>query len=310
MHSITILRREAWATFVLAVPLIAGQLSHMLMAVVDTLMIGRLGVVPLAAATFANNVIHLPFMVVIGLTIAVSVRVSQARGADDPPAARAALRHGMFLGLAAGILTVIAAVALTPFLGWFGQEAEVAGAAGTYFQIIGVSMIPAACSMAIKNHADAMNRPWPACSILLAGVGVNVVLNWILIYGNLGSPALGLEGAGIATLIARTGTVLGLLYWCTDDRGIREWVPSSWFREPDWVAVRSLIKIGFPASMQLLAESSAFVVATLLIGTISKEALASHQVAYQLRRHHFHGATGLVDGTDRSHWRGMGSRCV
>jgi multidrug resistance protein, MATE family len=279
MHPFTVLLREARATFVLAVPLIAGQLSHMLMAVVDTLMIGRLGVVPLAAATFANNVIHLPFMVVIGLTIAVSVRVSQARGAADPPAARAALRHGMFLGLCAGILTVIGAVALAPFLGWFGQEAEVAGVAGTYFQIVGVSMIPAACSMAIKNHADAMNRPWPAFAILLVAVGLNVLLNWILIYGKMGFPALGLEGAGIATLIARTLGFFGLLYWCTHDRRIREWVPHHWFRKPDWIAVRSLIRIGLPASMQLLAESSAFVVATILIGTISKEALASHQVA-------------------------------
>lgn len=279
MNPISTLLREARPTIILAIPLMAGQLSHMLMAVADTIMIGRLGVVPLAASTFANNIIHLPFMVVIGMTIAVSVRVSQARGAKDPAAARAALRHGMLLGLLAGILTMLGSVLLTPFLGFFGQEPEVSGSAGTYFQIIGVSMIPAACAMAIKNHADAMNRPWPAFSILLAGVGLNILLNWILIYGNLGSPALGLEGAGIATLVARILTIAGLLFWCTHDSAIREWVPYHWFKRPDWVALKSLFKIGMPASMQLLAESSAFVAATILIGTISKEALASHQVA-------------------------------
>ncbi|MGK0189683.1 MAG: MATE family multidrug resistance protein [Verrucomicrobiales bacterium] len=279
MHTFPILLREARSTAVLAVPLIAGQLSHMLMAVADTVMIGRLGVVPLAAATFANNIIHLPFMVVIGMTIAVSVRVSQARGCMEPETARAALRHGMLLGLIAGILTMIGAFALTPFLGYFGQESSVAGEAGVYFQIIGISIIPAACSMAIKNHADAMNRPWPAFSILLTGVGLNVLLNWILIYGNLGLPAMGLEGAGVATLIARVLTIAGLVYWCTHDRAIREWVPNHWFKAPEWTAVKSLFKIGMPASMQLLAESSAFVAATILIGTISKEALAAHQVA-------------------------------
>lgn len=279
MHIVSDLLREARASFLLAIPLVAGQVSQMLIALADTLMIGRVGVVPLAASTFANNVLHLPFMFVIGMTIAVSVRVSQARGANDPAAARSALRHGIHLGIGIGTGTVLCACALTPFLGHFGQEAAVASAAGSYFQIVAVSMIPAACTMAVKNHADAMNRPWPAFWIMLGGVGANVALNWVLIYGNLGAPALGLEGAGIATLLARTLSLAGLLYWCIHVASLREWVPYRWLRKPEWPALMSLVRIGLPASLQLLAESSAFVMATILIGTISKEALASHQVA-------------------------------
>ena len=279
MHTFPNLIREGRATALLAVPLIAGQLSQMLIALADTLMIGRVGVVPLAAATFANNVLHVPFMFVIGMAVAVSVRVSQARGADDPASARATLRHGMFVALCVGIAAVLASLALTPFLGYFGQEQEVVSATAAYFIIVSVSIIPAACTMVVKNHADAMNQPWPAFWIMLAGVAVNVFLNWILIYGKLGIPALGLEGAAIATLIARSLTLAGLIYWSTNASSIRDWVPRHWFRKPDWPAVRSLVKIGIPASMQLLAEVSAFVMITIVIGTISKEALASHQVA-------------------------------
>ena len=272
-------RHEGRLTLLLAFPLVAGQLSQMLMGVTDTLMIGRLGVVPLAAATFANTVLHLPLMVGIGMMMAVSIHVSQARGAKSPPAARAALRHGLLIGHVVGLLTVVVAVLLLPFLKHLRQEPEVSAAAGVYFVIVAVSMIPAIGSMAVKNHADAMNHPWPPFWIILGGVLLNIGLNAILIYGKLGAPRLGLEGAGIATLIARSVTLIVLLTWCVRSRFLREWVPKRWFRKPDGKAIRSMVRIGTPASLQLLAEVSAFVAATILIGTIGKEALASHQVA-------------------------------
>lgn len=270
---------EGGATVRLAVPLIAGHLGQMLIGLSDTLMIGRLGVVPLAAATFANTILYLPLMLGIGMTMAVSIRVSQARGANDPPMAREALRNGLLMALVVGLFTVVVALATTPCLHLFGQDPEVSAAAGRYFLLSAISMIPAIGSMAVKNHSDAMNHPWPPFCILLGGVVLNVLLNWILIYGNLGAPALGLEGAAIATLVARLATLAGLILWCRRSSALREWIPQHWFKRPHGPSIRSLVKIGLPASLQLLAEVSAFVAATILIGRISKEALASHQVA-------------------------------
>ena len=251
----------------------------MLIFVADTIMIGRLGVVPLAAATFANTLLHLPLMFGIGMTIAVSIRVSQARGANDPAAARAALRHGMYLALLTGLLTLVIAFLVLPFFPFFRQEAKVVQAVPGYFVLVAISMIPAIASMAIKNHADAMNRPWPAFWIMLGGGALNVLLNWILIYGNWGAPKLGLEGAGWATLLARMITLGVLFLWCVKSPSLRQWVPQRWFLSPDWPAFRHLVSIGLPASLQLLAEVSAFVMATLIIGSLGPEALASHQVA-------------------------------
>jgi len=279
--SITVhgLGREGRATVVLALPLVAGQVSQMLMGVADTLMIGRLGVVPLAASTFANNVLHLPLMFGIGMSIAVSVRVSQARGAGEPEEARAALRHGLYLCMALGAATMGLAFALLPVFPYFGQDEAVIRTVPVYFLTLALSLTPAMGAMAVKNHSDAMNRPWPAFWVMLAGVLLNVLLNWVFIYGNLGAPALGLEGAGLATLLARLATLAGLVVLCMRLPGFREWVPYRWLRRPEWVAVRRLAKIGFPASLQILAEVSAFVGATLVIGTLGTEALASHQVA-------------------------------
>lgn len=273
------LLHEGRGTLLLAFPLIFGQVSQMLVGLSDTLMIGRLGVVPLAASTFANTILYLPLMLGIGMAMAVSIRVSQARGAEDTAMAREALRNGLFIALIVGLFTVLAALAVIPFLGYFGQEPDVAGAADHYFLIVAVSMIPAIGCMAVKNHADAMNHPWPAFWIMLGGVALNVVLNWVFIWGKFGIPALGLEGAGIATLIARIATLALLINWCRRSRTMHDWVPRHWFKKPDGFAIRSLVKVGLPASLQLLAEVSAFVAATIIIGSIGKVALASHQVA-------------------------------
>ncbi len=273
------LLREGRATAILALPLIAGQLSQMLIAVADTVMIGRLGVTELAAATFANSVLYLPFMCGVGMTIAISIRVSEARGADDRATARGALRHGFYLSLAVGVITMLAVWGIQPFLWMFRQEPAVVAAVPRYFLIVAASMIPALGAMAVKSHADAMNLPWTPLWILLGGGALNVALNWVFIYGHLGAPALGLDGAAVATLIARLATLAAMLRWCTRAPAMRDWVPARWFRAPDWQAVRQLVALGLPSGLQLLAEVGAFVLAALIIGSLGPVPLASHQVA-------------------------------
>ena len=271
--------REGRLTASLALPLAAGQLSQILIALSDTLMVGRLGVMPLAAATFANNVLYLPFIFGLGFSMAISIRVSQARGAGNKVVARAALRHGLYLSLAIGGLTMLGVWIIQPFLGLFHQEPEIIRAVPRYFLLIAASMIPGLGAMAVKNHADAMSKPWPPFWIILGGAGLNLVLNWIFIYGRLGAPRMGLDGSGLATLLARVAMLAAMIMWCTRAPSVREWIPTHWFRPPEWQAVRDLVALGLPTSLQLLAEVSAFVMATLLIGTLGPVALASHQVA-------------------------------
>ena len=271
--------REARATFLLALPLMAGQVSQMLMGVADTLMIGRLGVTPLAASAFANNLLYLPLVFGMGLLTCVSVRVARARGAGVSAEARGAVRHGFYLASLLGCVTMLGALLCAGQMQHFGQDPAVAAMAPQYFLLVAASMIPAFMTIALKNHADAMNRPWPPFWILLAGVLLNVVLNALWIYGKCGFPAWGLEGAGLATLCARVATLLALMWWCARAPALREWSPARWWRRPVWPELAALWRIGLPSGLQLLAEVSAFVMATLVIGALGKEALAAHQVA-------------------------------
>jgi len=257
----------------------AGQVSQMLMGVVDTLMIGRLGTVDLAASTLALTILHIPLMLGIGVAIAVSIKVSQARGAKAPDRAQIAVQQGFFLSLILGAITFAISLAMLPLIPYLGQDPLVVDRMPVFFLLVSASMVPALASMAARSHADAMAHPWPAFWIILAGVLLNVFLNWLLIDGNWGAPEMGLEGAGLATLIARIVSLVGVLMWLRRSPLMRDWVPPHWFRLPGRKPLMDFWKIVWPSSLQVSAEMSAFIAASLAIGTLGAEALAAHQVA-------------------------------
>lgn len=271
--------REGRATMILALPLMAGQVSQMLMGLVDTYMIGKIGTVELAAATLAHSLLHLPLMLGIGISIAVSVKVSQARGAGDMTLAKGALRDGFLLSLLLGVVTLVLSFLSLPLLPWLRQDPEVVARLPVFFMLVSLSMTPAIAGMAVRNHSDAMAKPWPIFWIIFASVWLNAFLNWLLIEGNWGAPALGLEGAGWATLIARVVSLFVLMWWCRFSPDLREWSPRRWVLKPDRKELGDFWKIAWPASLQLSAEMGAFIASALLIGTLGAAALAAHQVA-------------------------------
>jgi MATE family multidrug resistance protein len=263
----------------LALPLIIGQLGQMLLGVADTVIVARAGVLDVAALAFSNVLFHVPLVFGIGVLTCISVRTANARGANDPAAARAACLNGLWLSLGLGLVLFALMAALTPKLEWFGQPAEVTRRAPAFYLIIMASLVPALASIGLKNHADAMNRPWPPFWIFLGGVALNVVLAIVLVFGKLGFPVLGLEGAGWATLIARWAMVIAMLFWLRGSRSLSNWVPERWFARPEIAALKHLLVIGLPASLQMLCEVGAFTTAGLLVGRFGTDALASHQIA-------------------------------
>lgn len=270
---------EARATLMLALPLIAGQVGQMLMGVADTVMIGRVGVVPLAASTFANTLLMVPFLFGIGLLTSISVKVSQGRGRKQGDEVKGALRHGTWLALGYGVLVWILLTALLPLLGYFGQAPEVVREAPVYLFLTSASMVPLMVSMAWKNYGDALNRPWLPFWILMAGVLGNVFLNWLLIYGHWGFPRLGLAGAGLATLVSRCLVVAALYQWLVTAKGVKNWSPNRWWGLWNGGEFRRMLGLGVPVGLQLVCEVGAFAAGSLMIGSIGVVALAAHQVA-------------------------------
>jgi len=270
---------ESRLTLKLAFPLMIGQVSQMLLGVADTMMVGRLGVTEMAVLTFANSLFYVPFIFGIGILTSVSVFTAGAHGSADHAAGRASCRHGMYVATVLAVVLFLLMSLFTLNLGAFGQPQDVVEKTGGYFRIIMASMIPGLMSMALKNHADALDRPWPPFWIFLSGVALNVFLNWIMIFGKLGCPPLGLEGAAWATFISRTAILIAMFVWLYHGKGMREWTPLHWFKLPARSDIRKFLSIGFPASLQMVCEVSAFSLAGLMMGRFGETAMAAHQVA-------------------------------
>lgn len=271
--------REIRPTLALAVPIIVGQVSQMLMGITDTVMVGQTGTVPLAASSFGGNVFGVFYVVGIGLMVPVAIFVARARGAGRLEECGEYLRHGLALALGFGILETALMVALGLNLDWFGQPPEVLAAVNPFFMLIGASITPVLLYLALRQFAEAMGRPWMPTFIMLAGVGLNVFLNWVFIYGKLGAPAWGLTGAGVATLISRVVGVVAIFWWLWADPEMRAALPRRWLAPLSRERLGRMLKLGLPTSALLFFESGAFAAAAIMMGWLGTVPLAAHQIA-------------------------------
>ncbi|MDB6094270.1 MAG: family efflux transporter [Verrucomicrobia bacterium] len=256
-----------------------GQVSQMLMGVTDSVMIGRTGTVPLAASAFGGNVFGVFYVLGIGLMLPVSVFVSRSRGARRPEECGEYLRHGLALALVFGVIETTVLVALGLRLDWFQQPPEVLAIVNPFYWLIGSSITSVLLYLGMRQYAEAMGRPWVPMFIMLGGVGLNALLNWVLIYGHLGAPALGLTGAGISTLTSRTVGTLVLFAWLHADAPLRAGLPKRWFAPLSKIRLKEMLHIGLPASGMLLFESGAFAGSAIMMGWLGAVPLAAHQIA-------------------------------
>jgi len=279
LSSFQILLRENRHTFVLALPIVSGLVGQMLMGVADTIMVGRVGVVPLAACAFANTILVVPMVFGFGLLSAVSAHASHAHGAGRSHLAGETLRGGILLALAMGLLVGTGAHAGLPFLSIFGQPQEVNDTVGVFFLLCAWSMLPLFVTGAAKNFCEALGRPWPPFWIMMAGVLLNVLLNWILIYGNLGAPAMGITGAGVATLLSRIAVMGGILiYPALEDSLGRAW-PRDWLAPGLLGQAWDLFKTGIHTAGLNLCEVTGFSFGSVMMGWLGVVPLAAHQIA-------------------------------
>ncbi len=272
-------RQEIRPTLALALPIIVGQVSQMLMGVTDSVMIGHAGTIPLAASSFGGTVFGIFYVIGIGMMVPVSIFVSRAHGANRPEDAGEYLRHGVVIAIAFGALETLVLYFLSTRLADFRQPTEVVAIVRPFFLLIGVSITPVLLYLVVRQFAEAMGRPWVPMIVMLGGVGLNAALNWIFIYGHWGVPALGLTGAGISTLTSRTLGALIIFAWVRADRTTRLGWPRHWFAPLSWPRLREMLHVAIPAAGMLGFESSAFSFSTIMVGWLGAIPLAAHQIA-------------------------------
>ncbi len=259
--------------------MIAGQVGQMLMGWVDTVMIGHLGVDELAACSLANTLTAVVMVFGFGVLSSVSVKASHAFGAGDKVGTARAFLCGDVLAVLLGMIMVALVYLLCALLPLLRQPEAVTELAGSYLVLLGWSMAPMLLLTSSRNFSEALGRPWPPFWILMGSVALNALLNWVLIYGNLGAPALGLDGAGLATLLARLAAAIALIAYVRSREVYRPFRNQFKLLATRWQHLRELLAIGLPVGFQLLCEIGAFGFATVMIGWLGVSSLAAHQIA-------------------------------
>lgn len=280
------LKEHLRKNIVLALPVVIGQLGHIMVGVADSVMVGRLGVIPLAAATFAGTIYHILMLFGIGVSYAITPKVA-ATDIHDRSKLQGFLQNGFFMNLGLGLMLFGLGYVCSHFLGYFGQETPVAVAAGPYLIIMCGSLIPLMIFQTFRQYAEGLSDTFSPMIVSVFANLLNVFFNYMLIYGKLGAPALGLNGAGYATLLARIIMFSVMIWWVRNKISGFEW-------KCNWSGIRELLRIGLPSGMQYVFEVGAFATAAIMVGWIGAEALAAHNIALNLAAISYMAATGLA----------------
>lgn len=289
------LRKEAGKTLKLALPIIIGELAQMALHIIDAAMVGAISYKQLAASALVINTMNIPFVLGIGMTISVSQMVSMAHGKRDGQLVSHYFFNGFVLCTVTAILISLTLVFGNGILKHLGQDPEVAQLALPFMQLMSLSIIPMLLFMTLKQFTDGLEYTRTAMVLSLCGMPVNIFLNWLLIYGNLGFPRLELRGAGWATLITRTLMFIALALVVTKHNTFSRYMAvsrSQW--KLKWKTLKELLHIGIPSSLQIGMEAGAFAVSGIIIGTIGAVAQAAHQIALSCASFTFMVSMGLA----------------
>lgn len=280
-------------TFYLAYPVMLSQLGQVLVGVADSMMVGRLGAIPLAAASLANSIFFVVLMFGIGVSMAITPMVAMADGKEKKGRIAKLFRHGFVLNMATGVVLFVFIVLFSPALKFMNQPEEVVVLAIPYLAIITFSLLPFMFFQTFKQFAEGLSQTKQAMYITILCNGLNVFLNWVMIYGNLGFPALGLNGAGWATLISRVLMGLMMAYYVWNSKRYKNFNINFGIKKLSFPMISKLMKIGIPTGMQFVFEVGAFSTAAIMMGWIGVNALAAHQIAINLASVSYMMASGL-----------------
>ncbi|MCF8243193.1 MAG: MATE family efflux transporter [Melioribacteraceae bacterium] len=269
-------------TIKLALPVSIGQLGHIMMGVVDSLMVGRLGHEPLAAASLVNGLFFLILVLGFGMTIAITPLVSIAKGAKKKSECGIVLQQGLIVTIVSAFILVGIVLTASLYLDLLNQPPKVTELAVTYFQLLGLSIIPFMLFQNYRQFIEGLSDVNPPMIIAITANIFNFFFNWLLIFGNLGMPALGLDGAGWATFGTRALMAIALIIYFYKKDSYKEYRRNKSEAFFDKKIIRKIVSIGLPTGSQMFLEIAAFSFASIMIGWIGSVPLAAHQIAINI----------------------------
>jgi multidrug resistance protein, MATE family len=265
----------------LAVPLAGAQLAHAATTFIDTVMMGVLGSQALAAGGLGAAIFLASLLAGTGIVSAVSPLAAEAYGAGKIEQVGRVVRQGLWLAVAIALPVTIMIWNGDVILRLVGQQPENIAAASGYLQAIAWGYLPGLCFAVLKNFASALSRPRPVIIVMVCGTAFNAIANYVLMFGKLGLPALGLTGIGIASALSLWGMFVALLIYLMSQPAFRPYGLFRNLQQFDRRVFWELVQTGVPIGVLAAVETGLFTATTFIVGQIGTTTLAAHQIALQ-----------------------------
>ncbi len=278
----------------IGIPIMLGQACVIILSFADNIMIGWYGVDDLAASSFVNGIINLFIFTELGFACGLTPVVGSLFGKNDSRGIGAAVKNGLAVNGAVGITGLVVLAIIYAFLDRFGQEPELLPIIRPYFIVVGISTIFALGFNTLKQFSDGICRPVVAMCLLMGGNLLNIFGNWVLIYGKLGFPELGLLGAGLSTLFSRIAMLVVFAAWLMNSKSLKEYYQAFRQSKVSRKGIRRLFSLGYPLALQTGMETSTFTMSAVMAGWLGATTLAAHQVTLTISQICFMLMTGLA----------------
>jgi multidrug resistance protein, MATE family len=303
-------KEEILNTFKLAYPVIIGQLGIIMMGVVDSMMVGQLGSIPLAAASLGNSLIFIILIIGIGSSIVVSPLVAILVGAKRYDECGIYFRQSLFVNILMSFMMIMIILVGVNFIYLLNQPDEIIELTITYMVIVGLSAFPLMIYQTYKQFIEGLSVMKPAMVISLLANIINAFANWILIFGKFGFPELGIAGAAWATFASRVFMALAMMFYVMINSRFKQYDVNFHFRGLDFKVIKKIVSLGLPSGFQYFFEVGAFSFAVIMIGWIGANELAAHQIAINLASISFMAVLGISQAASIRVGNAMGEQSI
>lgn len=277
----------------LSFPVILGLLGHTFVAFADNIMVGQLGTAELAAVSLGNSFVFIAMSLGIGFSTAITPLVAESDGAGNITSGKSALKHGLVLCAGLGFALFLLILLCKPLMYHMSQPEEVVKLAIPYLDLVAFSLVPLIVFQALKQFSEGLSQTkYPMYVTIVANV-VNIVLNYLLIYGSFGFPKMGIVGAAVGTLVSRVVMVVLLWMVFRYKKKFAAYVYELHFKVIEKKVLKKIVDLGFPSAMQMFFEVAIFTAAIWLSGVLGKNAQAANQIALNLSSMTFMVGMGL-----------------
>jgi MATE family multidrug resistance protein len=280
-HSFTVpnIRTEAAALWRLAWPMLIGQLATVGMGVADVAMTGHTSADELAAVSLGASIWSIILVTVSGTMMAINSIVAHDIGAGNLARVPHAVRQSLWKSLGVGIIAMVLANIATLLFDHLYLTPHVQHQAELFVHIISLGLPPFAAYRALYGYSTSINQTRPVMIIAILGLGVNVFVNWLLVFGNWGLPQLGGVGCAVSTALAMWLMLFAMLAWMRRAPAYRATYPFTHWEAPHWPEIRSMLRLGVPIGISYFAEVSAFGAVSLLVARYGVVQISAHQIA-------------------------------